>query len=172
MKTFRLITAIAFAAVAATATADGLVGQSPSKLLKENAAFAKTYRTITKDQELPEWTQRLSIGFPAESVQVDGRTLILTSACNPDTGCHDERFYLLYDQAEKSITGFFFLPPELDSPGNNRMAFSRWLGKLPSKERGAFLLERAIRDAQDPAKDPAGLPPADQPAKTHSSSSH
>ncbi len=175
MKTRRLITALAFATLAATAAAagfDGFVGQTPSKLLKQEKAFAQAYHATIKGQDLPEWTKRLSVGFPAEAVDVGGKKLILTSACNPDTSCEDERFYLLYDPADQSITGFFFLPPRLDTPGDHRMAFSRWVGKLPAKERNAFLMERAIRDAQNPEKDPAKLPPADAPVKTHTSHSH
>lgn len=159
-----LATLLLAASTAGAAAPEGLVGQTPSKLLKEAPAFAKVYRATIKEQELPEWTERISVGFPAEAVDVDGRKLVLTSACNPDTGCQDERFYLLYDPADRSLTGFFFLPPALDTPGDHRMAFSRWLGKQPTKAQTAFLMERAVLDAQDPGKDAGKLPVAD-PAK-------
>lgn len=162
MKTRHILAALLLAAsTAGAAGPEGLVGQTPSKLLKEAPAFAKTYRAAIKGQELPEWTERLSVGFPAEAVDVDGSKLVLTSACNPDTDCQDERFYLLYDPAGRALTGFFFLPPALDTPGDHRMAFSRWIGKLPTKAQSAFLMERAVLDAQDPGKDAGKLPTAD-----------
>lgn len=169
MKYRRLLSALLLSFAAATATAAGLesfVGQAPSKLLQKEKPFAKAYRATIKGQDLPAWTNRLSVGFPAEAIELEGRKLILMSACNPDSGCHDERLYLIYEPADQSITGFFFLPPALDTPGDHRMAFSRWLGKLPSKERSEFLMERALRDASNPAKDPAKLPPV-TPAATY-----
>lgn len=169
MKYPRLFSALLFSAFAATAAAAGLesfVGQAPSKLLQKEKPFAKAYRATIKGQDLPAWTNRLSVGFPAEAVTIDGKTLLLMSACNPDTGCHDERLYILYEPADQSITGFFFLPPAIDTPGDHRMAFSRWLGKLPSKERNDFLMARALQDANNPDKDPARLPMA-KPAPTY-----
>lgn len=166
MKIRRILAAalLLAASTAGAAAPEGLVGQTPSKLLKEAPAFAKTYRAAIDELGLPEWTERLSVGFPAEAVDVDGRKLVLTSACNPDTDCQDERIYLLYDPADRSLIGFFFLPPALDTPGDHRMAFSRWFGKLPTKAQSGFLMERAVLDAQDPGKDAGKLPIVD-PAK-------
>jgi len=140
---------IALAAFAAEGS-DRLAGVPPSMLLKQDAPFADAYRAAVRDQDLPAWTERLSVGFPAEKVTLDGRDLLLTSACNPDSGCHDERLYLLYDPASRSMTAFFFLPPHLDTPGDHRMAFSRWLGARPSEARSTFLLNRALEDAEKP----------------------
>ncbi|MFC5302997.1 Ivy family c-type lysozyme inhibitor [Azospira restricta] len=163
MKTKPLIAALVLAGATATAAAagvDGLVGKSPSRLLKQDAAFAKTYRAAIQGQDLPDWTQRLAVGFPAEAVDVGGRMLALMSACNPQSGCKEERLYLLYAPAEKALTGFFFLPPNGGDPGDHRMALSRWIGKLPPKERSDFLLQRALQDAQDKAPGEAAAPPA------------
>ncbi|MDX9707579.1 MAG: Ivy family c-type lysozyme inhibitor [Azospira sp.] len=167
MKIRSLLSTVLFAVSAvalvpaAAASAEALVGLPPSKLLKSDQTFTSTYRAIIKGQDLPEWTERLSVGFPTEAVEIAGQRLFLTSACNPDTGCDDERFYLLYDPAARSMIGFFFLSPALDTSGDHRMAFSRWLGKLPKQEHSAFLMERAMRDSQNPERDPARLPRAE-----------
>lgn len=150
MKRFALCLIAALAAISLNAHAAGLesfAGKTPASLLKKEKPFAKAYRATIKDQDLPEWTQRLSVGVPAEIVEIGGNKLILMSACNPKTSCEDERFYILYEPADQSITGFFFLPPDMSAPGDHRMALSRWLGKVPAKERSDFLLDRALKDA-------------------------
>jgi hypothetical protein len=150
MKRFTLMLSAALAMLAFNAHAAGLesfVGKNPASLLKKEKPFAKAYRATIKDQDLPVWTERLSVGHPAEAVTLGGQTLILMSACNPKSGCEDERFYILYEPADQSITGFFFLPPDMSAPGDHRMAASRWLGKTPAKERSDFLLNRALKDA-------------------------
>ena len=76
--------------------------------------------------------------------------MFLTSACSPQGGCSDERIYILYVPDEKSITGFFFLPPNADASGDHRMALSRWIGGVPPKERSDFLLQRALDDTKSP----------------------
>jgi len=169
MKHFFLPVAVCLSLAAASASAgdakgfDAFVGLPPSKLLKQAPAFATAYRAAIKDQDLPAWTERLSVGFPATAVKVDGRDQLLISACNPDSGCRDERFYLLYDPAAGTLTGLFFLPPNLDDPGDHRMAFSRWLGSKPTKENSNFLLNRALEDAEKP-DDPANRPTTVQAA--------
>ena len=147
MKRFALCLIAALAFNAHAAGLESFAGKTPASLLKKEKPFAKAYRATIKDQDLPEWTQRLSVGVPAEIVEIGGSKLILMSACNPKTGCEDERFYLLYEAADQSITGFFFLPPDMSAPGDHRMALSRWLGKAPAKERSDFLLDRALKDA-------------------------
>ena len=158
MKRFFVCLAAALTALAFNAQAAGLesfVGKSPSSLLKKEKPFAKAYRATIKDQDLPDWTLKLSTGHPAEVATLEGKTLILMSACNPKTGCEDERFYILYEAADQSITGFFFLPPDMSAPGDHRMALSRWLGKTPSKERSDFLFQRALKDAMPEMATPA-----------------
>ncbi len=153
MKTKHLITAILFAASAATAAAAGiesLAGKSPSRLLKQDKPFAKIYRAAINDQDLPEWTQRLAVGFPSEVVEIEGKKLILTSACSPKGGCLDERMYVLYAPDEKAVTAFFFLAPNPGDPSDHRMALSRWLGGVPLKARSDFLLQRALEDTRSP----------------------
>ncbi|MBI2307492.1 MAG: hypothetical protein HYU78_09325 [Rhodocyclales bacterium] len=170
MKTIRILCATLAVVAATTASAAGIesfVGKSPSRLLKQEQPFAKAYRAAIKDQDLPDWTQRLAVGFPAEKVELGGRTMFLVSACNPTGGCKDERFYLLYEPADKSLTGFFFLAPNTDAPGDHRMALSRWIGKVPPKERSDFLLQRALQDAQDPEKDASRLPMASPATPAH-----
>ena len=157
MKRFVVGLAAAFAALAFNAQAAGLesfVGKTPASLLKKEKPFAKAYRAAIKDQDLPDWTQKLSTGQPAETVTLDGQTLILMSACNPKTGCEDERFYILYEPADQTVTALFFLPPDMSAPGDHRMAMSRWLGKTPSKERSDFLLQRGLKDAMPETAQP------------------
>ncbi len=165
MRLQHLISAVALACTSVAASAGGIesfVGQTPSRLLKQEKPFARAYRAAIKDQDLPAWVNRLAIGFPAERVELGGRTSFLMSACSPQGGCKDERFYILYVPEEQSITGFFFLSPDVDAPGDHRMALSRWIGQLPPpKERSDFLLQRAMQDAQDPEKDAAKLPMAE-----------
>ena len=140
-----LLAAAAFGAQAGGL--EGFVGQKPATLLKKEAPFAKAYRSALKGADLPPWTRQLAGGFPAEAVELDGQTLILISACSRK-GCTEERLYVFYEPGDQSITGFFFLPPDPDNPGDNRMAFSRWFGKMPTPARNEWLLERAMKDAQ------------------------
>lgn len=153
MKLTHLATAILFAATATAsyaASPDSYIGKPPSHLMKKQPQFAKAVRDALKDQDLPDWTQRLAVGFPAEAVEIDGKKLILTSACSPQGGCKDERLYLLYVPGEKTVTGFFFLAPNLEAPGDHRIAMSRWLGGVPPKARSDFLMQRALEDTWSP----------------------
>lgn len=158
LATFALATA---AAGVSAAEIDRFVGHAPSNLLKKEAGFAKVYRAAIHDLDLPEWTKKLSIGFPAEVVEIGGRKLLLTSACSPQGGCSDERMYLLYAPEKKELTGFFFLSPNADAPGDHRMAMSRWIGRTPPKEYSDYLLQRALQDALNPEKDVTRLPLAE-----------
>lgn len=153
MKLTHLATAILFAATTTAAMGAGLesyVGKPPSHLMKKQPQFAKAVRDTLKDQDLPDWTQRLAVGFPAELVEIEGKTMVLTSACSPQGGCKDERLYLLYSPGEKTLTGFFFLAPNLEAPGDHRIAMSRWLGGIPPKARSDFLMQRALEDTWSP----------------------
>jgi len=149
-----ILLALALASATAPALAGGIesfVGKSPSRLLKQEPHFAKAYRAAIKNQDLPDWTKRLAVGFPTEHVVIDGKDTFLMSACNPQSGCGEERFYLLYVPDEQSVIGFFFLPPNDAAPGDHRMALSRWIGKElpPPKTRSDFLMQRAMQDAQE-----------------------
>ncbi|MFZ2853041.1 MAG: Ivy family c-type lysozyme inhibitor [Rhodocyclaceae bacterium] len=130
---------------AQAAPPESYAGKQPQQLLKM-ADFSKAYRAATRDVELPAWTRRLAAGPSAQIVDIGGGKRILTSACGKG-GCLDERIYVLFDPEAKSATGFFFLPPAADDPGDSRTAFSQWFGK-PGKEDADFLLERAVTDAQ------------------------
>jgi hypothetical protein len=131
---------------AQAAKPESYAGKQPHALLKSAPDFARAYRAMTREFELPAWTKRLAAGQPAQIVEVGDSKRILTSACGK-AGCLDERIYILFDPETKTATGFFFLPPAADDPGDSRTAFSQWLGK-PGKEDTDFLLERAISDAQ------------------------
>lgn len=162
MKTTRILCATLLAAALATGVAqaagiDKLVGKTPGRLLKQEPVFAKAYRAALAGEDLPDWTKRLAVGFPTEAIELDGKKLILVSACNPK-GCNDERMYALYEPADRSLTAFFFLPPDMSAPGDNRIAASRWLGKQPTKVHSDFLLERALKDALPETKLPADQP--------------
>jgi hypothetical protein len=154
MKRFALCLIAALAFNVHAAGLESFSGKTPASLLKKEKPFAKVYRETIKNQDLPEWTQRLSVGLPAEIVEIGGSKLVLMSACNPNTGCADERLYILYEPANQSITAFFFLPPDMSAPGDHRMALSRWLGKVPAKERSDFLLARALKDAMPETAQP------------------
>lgn len=140
--------------LAAQAAAPAYQGQPPSRLLKTAPGFAKAVKSLINEADLPAWTQKMAMGFPAERVEIDGKELWLTSACNP-VGCYEERFYVLFDAKTRSASGFFFLPPSVDTPGDTRMAFSRWLGS-PERPASDFLMERAMKDLPDQV----ALPPA------------
>lgn len=126
------------------ATIERYAGQTPERLLKSAPAFAKAYRKAVRELDLPAWTKRLAAGQPAEIVRLDGKTLLLTSACSKN-GCLDERLYILFDPQESVSRGFFFLPPSPDEPDSPRAAFSLWIGE-PDKKTADFLLERAMND--------------------------
>lgn len=153
MKKFVCTLGIVLSALSAlsaqAATPESYAGKQPQQLLKI-ADFSKAYRAATRDVELPAWTKRLAAGQSAQVVEIGkigGGKRILTSACGKG-GCLDERIYILFDPEAKSATGFFFLPPAADEPGDSRTAFSQWFGK-PGKEDADFLLERAITDAHN-----------------------
>ena len=131
------------------AAIESFVGKPPQRLLKV-VEFASAYRAATRDVDLPAWTKRLAAGQSAQIVEIGGNKRILTSACSK-SGCLDERIYILFDPETKTSTGFFFLPPDADTPGDSRTAFSQWFGQ-PTKEASDFLLERAINDARSQHK--------------------
>lgn len=148
----------ALVAPALAASLDSYVGQQPESLLKSKPEFAKAYRSAISDIDLPAWTARLAAGKFAEIVTIEGTRYLLTSACS-SKGCLDEHLYVLFDPQSGRASGLFFLPPANDNPDDTRTAFSRWYGmpadKATTKAIGAFLLERAMDDAQslaNPAK--------------------
>jgi hypothetical protein len=145
----RILAALSLTTAALAAHAappESYAGKAPQRLLKSAPDFAKAYRTAIQNIELPAWTKRLAAGQPAEVVEIGGSKRVLTSACGK-AGCLDERIYILFDPAEKTATGFFFLPPDANEPGDSRTAFSQWLGQ-PGKDAADFLLERAVNDAR------------------------
>lgn len=137
---------LAAALSAYAATPESYAGKQPHVLLKSAPDFARAYSAAVRDIELPAWTKRLAAGQSAQVVEIGGSKQILTSACSKK-GCLDERIYILFDPAAKTATGFFFLPPAADEPGDSRTAFSQWLGQ-PPKEASDFLLERAFSDTR------------------------
>lgn len=151
MKKFVCVLSIALSALSAlsahAAPLESYAGKQPQQLLKM-ADFSRAYRAATRDVDLPAWTKRLAAGQSGEIVDIGGSKRILTSACGKG-GCLDERIYVLFDPEAKSASGFFFLPPAADEPGDSRTAFSQWFGK-PGKEDADFLLERAVTDAHRP----------------------
>lgn len=142
-----LLAAMISAGLAGSVHAGGLesfVGKKPAALLKQEKPFAKAYRIATRDADLPRWTEKPTGGFPTEALELEGKTLLLVSACSPN-GCADERLYALYAPADQSITGLLFLP---DADGESRIVFSRWFGKTPTPVQSQYLLERASNDAE------------------------
>ena len=139
------------------ASLDAYVGQQPEALLAAQPEFAKAYRSAVKGVDLPAWTKRLAAGKASEVVVIDNSRYLLTSACS-SRGCLDEILYVVFDPGSGLASGFFYLPPAGDTPGDTRTAFSRWYG-LPTdagkaKAISNFLIERAATDAQTLANPP------------------
>ena len=154
-----LATALATAPLtpAVAASLESYVGQQPEALLKSKADFARAYRSAVKGVDLPAWTKRLAAGKASEVVVIDNSRYLLTSACS-SRGCLDEILYVVFDPGSGLVSGFFYLPPAGDTPGDTRTAFSRWYG-LPTdagkaKAISNFLIERAATDAQTLANPP------------------
>lgn len=109
--------------------------------LLQRPDFAKALDALQGAQALPAWVRKGGTATPVQDVQVDGKPMLLASACKPHD-CPTERVALLYDAQDHAMWGLFAQRPENLSPavdpGDSAQDKLTWLG-APDKPRRALL---------------------------------
>ena len=81
MKKIIFTLAVVFASLSAQAAKpESYAGKQPHVLLKSAPDFARAYREMTRELELPAWTKRLAAGQSAQIVEIGGSKRILVAA--------------------------------------------------------------------------------------------
>lgn len=123
---------------AGTATTAGndatAVAAPPTYLfdLLQRPDFKQTLDALHDTQALPAWVRTGGTATPAQTVQVDGKAMLLATACKPHD-CPSERVALLYDAQDHAMWGLFAQRPEnlapAVDPGDSSQDKLTWLGK-------------------------------------------
>ena len=112
--------------------------------LLQRPDFTKTLDALQGVQALPDWVRQGGTATPAQTVEVDGKSMVLATACKPHD-CPTERVALLYDAQGHAMWGLFTQRPEDLSPAVDPDDSSQdkltWLGE-PDQDR-----RRLLRDA-------------------------
>src|SRR6185312_12995859 len=83
--------------------------------LLQRPDFTKTLEALPDAQALPAWVRQGGTATPARTVQVDGKAMLLATACKPHD-CPTERVALLYDAQDHAMWGLFAQRPENLTP--------------------------------------------------------
>jgi hypothetical protein len=90
---------------------------------------------------LPSWVRKGGTATPVQTVQVDGKPMLMATACKPHD-CPTERVALLYDAQDHAMWGLFAQRPEDLSPAVDPDDSSQdqltWLG-APDQARRELL---------------------------------
>ena len=109
--------------------------------LLQRPDFTKTLDALHDAQALPAWVRKGGTATPARTVQVDGKAMLLATACKPHD-CPTERVALLYDAQDHAMWGLFAQRPENLTPAVDPDDSSQdkltWLGQ-PDKPRQQLL---------------------------------
>lgn len=132
-------------ATATTTASVGDAGEAQVYLfdLLQRPDFAKALQALPGAQALPDWVGKGGTATPVQTVQVDGKPMLLASACKPHN-CPSERVALLYDSQNHAMWGLFAqrpdsVPATVDPADDSRDKLS-WLG-APDAPRKALLHE-------------------------------
>ncbi|MDO1527476.1 Ivy family c-type lysozyme inhibitor [Fulvimonas sp. R45] len=103
--------------------------------------FASALDDLAGARALPAWVRGGGTATPARTVQVEGRPMLLASACKPHD-CPGERVALLYDAAGHAMWGLYAqrpadLSPPVD-PDDDSHDTLTWLGH-PDPQRQQLL---------------------------------
>lgn len=109
--------------------------------LLQRPDFVKALDALHGAQGLPPWVRKGGTATPAQTVQVDGKPMLLATACKPHD-CPTERVALLYDAQDCAMWGLFAQRPEDLSPAVDPDDSSQdqltWLG-APDQARRELL---------------------------------
>jgi hypothetical protein len=109
--------------------------------LLQRPDFTKTLDALPDAQVLPAWVRQGGTATPARTVQVDGKAMLLATACKPHD-CPTERVALLYDAQDHAMWGLFAQRPENLTPAVDPDDSSQdkltWLGQ-PDQPRRQLL---------------------------------
>ncbi len=109
--------------------------------LLQRPDFKQTLDALQGVQALPAWVRTGGTATPAQTVQVDGKAMLLATACKPHD-CPTERVAFLYDAQGHAIWGLFAQRPENLAPAVDPDDSSQdqltWLGK-PDQPRRQLL---------------------------------
>jgi len=109
--------------------------------LLQRPDFTKTLEALRDAQALPAWVRQGGTATPARTVQVDGKAMLLATACKPHD-CPTERVALLYDAQDHAMWGLFAQRPENLAPAVDPDDSSQdkltWLGQ-PDQPRRQLL---------------------------------
>lgn len=111
--------------------------------LVQRPGFAEALQALPGAEALPDWVRKGGTATPAQVVQVEGKAMLLATACRPHD-CPSERVALLYDERDHAMWGLFAQRPgdvpataDLADDSHDRL---RWLG-APDAQRKALLHE-------------------------------
>lgn len=135
------------ATIADNGAATAIPGATPIYLydLLQRPDFMQTLDALHDVQALPAWVHQGGTATPVQTVQVDGKAMLLATACKPHD-CPTERVALLYDAQDHAMWGLFAQRPENLTPAVDPDDSSQdkltWLGQ-PDKPR-QLLLHNAL----------------------------
>lgn len=107
--------------------------------LLQRQDFTKTLDALPGARALPAWVRQGGTATPVQTVQLDGRDMLLATACKPHD-CPTERVALLYDAQGHAMWGLFAqrpenLPPAVD-PADGSQDRLTWLGEpIPDRRK-------------------------------------
>lgn len=138
------------AAASNLAPAPGTSGGSPADVepaskgpylfdLMQRPDFNAAFGALAGAKDLPEWTRQGGTSTPAQTVTVDGKTLLAAAGCKPHD-CPSERIVLLYDEKTHAMWGVFArrqgeAPTDVSDSSNDQLA---WLGEPDDKLKDAL----------------------------------
>ncbi|GAB3784744.1 hypothetical protein GCM10028797_14070 [Dyella agri] len=109
--------------------------------LLQRPDFVQALGALPEAQALPAWVRTGGTATPVQTVQLDGKSMLLATACKPHD-CPTERVALLYDAQGHAMWGLFAqrpenLPPAVDPADSSQDRLS-WLG-APDPDRRKLL---------------------------------
>jgi hypothetical protein len=86
--------------------------------LLKRPGFSKAFASLSGAAALPVWAREGGTATPAQTVQAEGRPMLLAAACKPHD-CPSERILVLYDEHSQAMWGVFAHHPEGLTPTTN-----------------------------------------------------
>ncbi|WP_266159332.1 Ivy family c-type lysozyme inhibitor [Dyella silvatica] len=112
--------------------------------LLKRSDFSKAFASLSGVAALPVWARQGGTATPVQTVQVEGKSMLLAAACKPHD-CPAERILVLYDEHSQSIWAVFAHHPQGLSPATNPYDPANdqltWLG-APSDDIKQLLQEK------------------------------
>lgn len=80
--------------------------------------FSKAFASLSGAAALPVWAREGGTASPVQTVQAEGKSMLLADACKPHD-CPSERILVLYDEHSQAMWGVFVHHPEGLTPTAN-----------------------------------------------------